>query len=52
METVIFNQDGYVNFTFGKAYQSMDFCPTRNAYLIVADDDGCRIWAPVHLFRS
>ena len=52
MQTVIFNQEGYVNFTFGKSYQAIDFCSTRNCYLIVADDQGSRIWAPAHLFRS
>lgn len=51
LDWVIFNHDGYVNFTFGKQYQVVDYCEVKHMYKLVADDEGHTIWAPDHLFR-
>ncbi len=48
---VIFNQDGYVNLTFGKRYQVLDHDTNRHMYKLACDDEGQCVWAPDHLFR-
>ena len=48
---VTFNSYDYQNYTYGKTYRVLDFCPSRNMYKLVEDDNGQCGWCPAHLFR-